>query len=86
MQILYVPKFTLGPKPPIKDWGPKQDISWLSWVKPSHREKNWVSTVHHVGVMKCQTREKKDTFWKNIPPGKFDPYGVYMGTYGYEWV
>ena len=26
--------------------------------------------------MKCQTREKKDTFWKNIPPGKFDPYGL----------
>ena len=24
--------------------------------------------------MQCQTYKKKDTSWKNIPPGRFDPY------------
>ena len=30
---------------------------------------SWVVTLHHVKLTK-----KKEIFWKNIPPGKFDPY------------
>ena len=39
-------------------------------------EKNQVSTVHHVGEIKCQTLKKN-----NIIPGKFYPYGV--GSYNH---
>ena len=41
-----------------------------------HQEKNQVSTVHHVGEIKCQTLKKN-----NIIPGKFYPYGV--GSYNH---
>ena len=57
-----------------KDKGYEKYISWCLKVIQSHRKKNWVSTVHHVGEINCQTLKKTDSFWNNIPPGKFDPY------------
>ena len=58
----------------IKDKGYKKYIFWCLKVIQSHRKKIWVSTVHHVGEINCQTLKKTDSFWNNIPPGKCDPY------------
>ena len=59
----------------IKDKGYEKYIFWCLKVIQSHRKKIWVSTVHHVGEINCQTLKKTDSFWNNIPPGKCDPYG-----------
>ena len=64
----------------IKDKGYEKYIFWCLKVIQSHRKKIWVSTVHHVGEINCQTLKKTDSFWNNIPPGKFDPYATY-GTH-----
>ena len=58
----------------IKDKGYEKYIFWCLKVIQSHRKKIWVSTVHHVGEINCQTLKKTDSFWNNIPPGKCDPY------------
>ena len=58
----------------IKDKGYEKYIFWCLKVIQSHRKKIWVSTVHHVGEINCQTLKKTDSFWNNIPPGQCDPY------------
>ena len=58
----------------IKDKGYEKYIFWCLKVIQNHRKKIWVSTVHHVGEINCQTLKKTDSFWNNIPPGKCDPY------------
>ena len=62
----------------VKDKGYEKYISWCLKVIQSHRKKNWVSTVHHVREIKCQTLKKKDSFWNNIPPGQCDPYSAQL--------
>ena len=67
----------------IKDKGYEKYIFWCLKVIQSHRKKIWVSTVHHVGEINCQTLKKKDSFWNNIPPGKCDPYDVKFDSSGH---
>ena len=45
----------------IKDKGYEKYIFWCLKVIQSHRKKIWVSTVHHVGEINCQTLKKKRT-------------------------
>ena len=60
----------------IKDKGYEKYIFWCLKVIQSHRKKIWVSTVHHVGEINCQTLKKTDSFWNNIPPGSHFSNGI----------
>ena len=70
----------------IKDKGYEKYIFWCLKVIQSHRKKIWVSTVHHVGEINCQTLKKTDSFWNNIPPGKCDPYIALMQFVTSIWI
>ena len=64
------------PQAPLQGLGSQTRHFLVLAGESKPKEKKWAlySAVHHVGEMLCQTYKKKDTSWKNIPPGKFDPY------------
>ena len=50
--------------------------SWLSQVSPGHKKKK--IGLYNAPCLRSEVSmfEKIDIFWKNIPPGKFDPYVI----------
>ena len=73
-----------GAKLPIKDLGPKQDISWWSRVNPNHTKKNWVPYSAPCWNNEVSNLTNKINFLEEYPSRKIKPIYAWNDKNGHQ--